>query len=84
MYLNGGPGRNFPPPSFFKIYQSDIDSRAGSLSELRGFLVEKRGVLLRLPENPILLDHETFTDLLWAVFHLAEELEYRPNVGLIN
>lgn len=69
---------------FFMIYRSRIDSRAGSLSELRGFLVQKREFLLRLLENPILLDHETFADLLWAVFHLAEELEYRQNVDNLS
>jgi len=27
-----------------------------------------------------LLEHDTFSDLLWAVFHLAEELAHRDNV----
>jgi len=31
-----------------------------------------------LLENPNLLEHDRFTDLLWAVFHLVEELEMRP------
>ena len=30
-------------------------------------------------ENPNLLEHESFTDLLWAVFHLTEELENRED-----
>jgi hypothetical protein len=46
---------------------------------LKGFLVEKRGFLLRLLENPNLLEHERFTDLLWATFHLTEELEARQS-----
>jgi hypothetical protein len=50
------------------------------LKALRAFLVEKREFLLRLLENPNLLEHERFTDLMWAVFHLAEELEARPSV----
>ncbi len=45
--------------------------------ELKAFLVEKRQFLLRLLENPNLLEHERFTDLLWATFHLTEELEAR-------
>ncbi|MBN1862213.1 MAG: hypothetical protein JW790_01025 [Dehalococcoidales bacterium] len=48
--------------------------------ELRAFLIEKREFLLRLLENPNLLEHERFTDLMWAVFHLAEELEARPTI----
>ena len=35
---------------------------------------------MRLLENPNLLEHETFTELLWAVFHLTEELEYRADL----
>jgi hypothetical protein len=31
-------------------------------------------------ENPNLLENEHFTDLLWATFHLAEELEARPSM----
>jgi len=31
-------------------------------------------------ENPILLEHGSFTNLLWAVFHLADELALRQNV----
>ena len=44
---------------------------------LKNFLVEKRGFLVSLLENQNLLEHEEFTDLLWAVFHLVEELEAR-------
>jgi voltage-gated potassium channel len=44
---------------------------------LAGFLVGKRDFLVRLLENPILLEHESFTALLQAVFHLVEELSSR-------
>jgi len=47
------------------------------LPQLRDFLTSKRAFMLRLLENPNLLEHERFTDLLWAVFHLTEELEFR-------
>lgn len=47
------------------------------LEGLRTFLVEKRPFMLRLLENPNLLEHERFSDLLWAAFHLTEELEAR-------
>jgi hypothetical protein len=48
-----------------------------TLRELRGLLCEHRSFLLRLLENPNLLEHDRFTDLLWAVFHLVDELEMR-------
>jgi hypothetical protein len=58
-----------------------IDSRSGNLQGLQSFMVDKRAFLLRLLENPNLLEHEKFTELLWAVFHLAEELSYRTSVA---
>ncbi len=58
-----------------------IEGEAGDLAALQVFVVEKRSFLLRLLENPNLLEHEAFTELLWAVFHLAEELSHRSGVG---
>src|SRR4030043_2331058 len=59
----------------FKSYQSDIKINSENLENLKNFLIKKREFLLRLLENPNLLEHESFTNLLWAVFHLTEELE---------
>jgi len=50
------------------------------LGHLRGTLAGKRGFMLRLVENPTLLEHEAFTDLLMAVFHLTEELIHRETI----
>ncbi len=50
------------------------------LEELKKFLIQKRQFLLALLENPNLLEHERFTDLLWATFHLTEELEARQSL----
>lgn len=58
-----------------------MDSRLGDLSALREFLAGKRAFLLSLMENPNLLEHDDFTDLLWAVFHLLEELESRSSLA---
>ena len=49
------------------------------LPELKVLLLEKREFLLRLLENPTLLEHDGFTDMLLAVFHLTEELLVRDN-----
>jgi hypothetical protein len=51
-----------------------VQSSRGDLQELKRFLQCKREFLLRLLENPNLLEHESFSNLLWAVFHLTEEL----------
>jgi len=58
-------------------YKCNINSKHGDLEILKAFLSQRRTFLLRLLENPNLLEHESFTALLWAVFHLDEELEYR-------
>jgi hypothetical protein len=60
-----------------------IDSRSGDLRALQNFLSVKRGFLLGLLQNPNLLEHEAFTELLWAVFHLAEELSHRSDVDAL-
>lgn len=51
------------------------------LTELRAFLILKRPFLLSLLENPTLLEHDAFTDCLWAVFHLTEELTLRKDIA---
>jgi hypothetical protein len=48
-------------------------------NRLKGFLTERRSFLVGLLENQNLLEHDQFTDLLWAVFHLVEELDARPS-----
>ncbi len=59
-------------------YRTQIgEGQSGELRELRDFLLDKRAFLVRLLENPTLLEHERFTDILLAVFHLAEELGFR-------
>ena len=58
-------------------YECSIGRDDVLVEALREFLLSKRDFLLTLLENPTLLEHETFTDLLWAVFHLTEELKYR-------
>lgn len=65
-------------------HKFSMDLAAGDLAGLKAFLVARRGFLLGLLENQNLLEHETFTELLWAVFHLMEELESRQNLGSLS
>jgi hypothetical protein len=57
------------------------DARLGDLGELRAFLSAQRGFMLALLQNPNLLEHESFTELLWAVMHLGEELGARSSLA---
>jgi len=61
-------------------YNYHINYAKNEVVALKTFLNMKRNFLLRVLENPNLLEHETFTDLLWAVFHLTEELAVRPDL----
>ena len=63
-----------------KNYDYKVEIRKIDMDGLKGFLVSERDFLLRLLENPALLEHETFTELLRAAFHLSEELERRDRV----
>ncbi|KAF5053469.1 hypothetical protein DSECCO2_398100 [anaerobic digester metagenome] len=57
-----------------------VDASSVDLVQVREFLSSRRDFMLRLLENPALLEHESFTDLLRAVFHLAEELRCRSDL----
>lgn len=61
-------------------YGFALDSRRADLESLRAFLNDKQAFLLGLLQNPNLLEHESFTRLLWAVLHLAEELAHRRSL----
>ena len=54
-----------------------IDPSLLDLAVLKDFLQEKGEILIRLIENPDILDHESFTELLWAIIHLRDELMAR-------
>jgi len=57
-----------------------VNSHSLDLNQLNEFLSRRREFLLTLLENPSLLEHDRFTDLLWALTHLDEELEARPSL----
>jgi len=58
----------------------ELDCARVDLEALKAFLASKRIFILTMLGNPNLLEHDRFTDLLWAVTHLDEELEARPSV----
>lgn len=64
-----------------KKFNYSVEIKQINLGNLRSYLIEKRDFLLRMLENPILLEHESFTELLQAVFHLLEELQFREDLG---
>lgn len=64
-----------------KRHDTDIDCARGDVPALQALLAAKRAFLLHLLARPGLLEHEPFTDLLWAAQHLADELAARQDVA---
>lgn len=61
-------------------YDFTVDASLCDLTPIKEFLGSKRSFLLALLQNPNLLEHESFTELLWAVLHLQEELDARGDL----
>lgn len=57
-----------------------VEAKEEDLEYLRDALSKERDFLLALIENPTLLEHESFTDLLLSIFHFNEELARRPSL----
>ena len=66
--------------ALLKDHSFQLDSHALPLGELHDFLSQHKGFMLALLENPQLYEHDRFTDLMHAVFHLAEELISREQL----
>jgi hypothetical protein len=65
-------------------YEYKINIDMINLKDLRDFFMRKSVFLIRLLENPNLLEHESFTEVLRAVFHIVEELEHRKNIKQLS
>lgn len=47
------------------------------LEKLGLVLIEKKSFMIGMLENSSLMEHDTFTDMLWSLFHVADELQSR-------
>lgn len=66
-----------------KTYSFPIHFSTEQLENLKNIFAEKRMALLIIMSNPLLFDHEDFTDMLWAILHLSDELTIRENLTSI-
>ncbi len=68
------------PESFHKLKnivekrKYSVDFEKINLYELRKYLLDKRDIVISFLDNPVIIEHETFTDLLWVLLHVTEEL----------
>lgn len=56
------------------------DSHMGDLELLKSFLINQKNYMLTVFENPNLMEHDAFTDMLWAIYHIADELDNREEI----
>ena len=64
-------------------HNAEITSESIDFDTLSSYLREKSDLLLRQLENPDLIEHEAFTELLWATVHLRDELMYRDDFKVL-
>ena len=57
-----------------KTHVCTLDSRKVPISDMHTFLMEHKGFHLALLENPQLIEHDRFTPLMQALFHLTDVL----------
>ena len=65
-------------------FDFDIHFTPKHLEELKISFSEKRMALLIVTSNPLLFDHENFTDMLWAILHLSDELSIRNDLSHLS
>lgn len=64
-------------------YDYHVTADSCDLYALKAMLTSEKSFLLGLLSNQNLLEHESFTELLWAVTHLTEELEARQSLDAL-
>jgi hypothetical protein len=62
-------------------FKFSIAATAGELVKLKEILLSNKTMILMMLENSSLLEHDSFTDMLWAVFHVADELFCRDDLA---
>ena len=62
-------------------YTCSVSLARIDLEDFRKFLIGHEEFLLRLVENPMVFEHESFADLILAINHLIEEMKARGDLS---
>jgi hypothetical protein len=62
-----------------KNHRFRINIAHADLHSMHDFLNSKRNLMVSLLENPVLIEQESFSEALLAVFHLTDELDSRQS-----
>jgi hypothetical protein len=65
-------------------HESKIEFPKKDLLTVHKLLNSRRDIILNLMQNSYLLEHESFTDLLFAVFHVNDELSARTALDQLS
>ena len=65
-------------------YEYTVDPGLLDPGKLAEFLKRKGDLLLRQIENPTLIEHESFSQLLWAIIHLRDELVSEKGLAALS
>ncbi len=77
---NWTPAKYRQALEFVRACELRVNMQKLNLEELRDMLAERRDMLVSLLANQNLLEHDRFTNMLWALFHLMEELGARETL----
>jgi hypothetical protein len=64
-------------------YSCSVSPARIDLQTLRSFLIDHEEFLMRLVENPMVFEHESFTDLILALNHLTQEMKARGDLSTL-
>lgn len=62
------------------VHEYAITLSPTDLRSLKSLMMAQKPYIMNLLSNANLLEHESFTDQMWATSHLAEELSYRTDL----
>lgn len=65
----------------FEQYKSDFYATKEDLAEIQKTLNGQHRYFLSLIDHPALVEHGAFSDLIWGLFHLEDELNHRPDLS---
>jgi hypothetical protein len=57
-----------------------VDAARGDLAALKASLIDSKKNMLSMFENPNVFEHDRFTQMLWALYHLMDELRSRDSL----
>jgi hypothetical protein len=66
-----------------RSYSFKTNYTLDDLEKLKSNLLQKKTFLLQIFNNPSLFENDTFSDMLWALYHLMNELENRIDISLL-